>query len=105
MTTTLLFLAAGATAPDFPIEGFLLLGGFVFLYFFPGISASMSHHHNASAIWACNLLLGWTLIGWAVAFIWACTKPAPVAATPRLQPPPLPTRPPALRDFGRKAEI
>lgn len=28
---------------------------------------------NASAILILNFLLGWTLIGWVVALVWACT--------------------------------
>jgi Superinfection immunity protein len=32
------------------------------------------HHRNRVAISVTNLLLGWTLIGWVVAFIWACTN-------------------------------
>jgi hypothetical protein len=27
--------------------------------------------HNAGAIFALNLLLGWTLVGWVVALVWA----------------------------------
>lgn len=30
-------------------------------------------HHNGFAIFLTNLLLGWTVIGWVVAFIWSCT--------------------------------
>lgn len=44
------------------------------LYFLPGIVASMRSHHNAVAIWVLNLFLGWALIGWVVALIWAFTK-------------------------------
>jgi hypothetical protein len=37
-------------------------------------------HHNAVAILVLNLLLGWTLIGWMVALVWALTKPPPPPA-------------------------
>jgi hypothetical protein len=43
------------------------------IYFVPAIVAIYRHHRNRVAIRVTNLLLGWTLIGWVVAFIWACT--------------------------------
>jgi hypothetical protein len=43
------------------------------IYFVPAIVAIFPHHRNRVAISVTNLLLGWTLIGWVVAFIWACT--------------------------------
>jgi Superinfection immunity protein len=43
------------------------------IYFVPAIVAIYRHHRNRVAISVTNLLLGWTLIGWVVAFIWACT--------------------------------
>jgi hypothetical protein len=42
-------------------------------YFIPSIIALARSHHNGFAIFLTNLLLGWTLIGWIVALIWACT--------------------------------
>jgi len=41
------------------------------LYFLPTIVAFGRHHHQAGAVFAINLLLGWTLIGWAVALAMA----------------------------------
>jgi hypothetical protein len=46
----------------------------VFVYLFPALVSSVRKHHNRHAIWATNILLGWTGIGWAIAFIWAVTK-------------------------------
>ena len=37
------------------------------IYFLPTIIAGSRHHHQVGAVFAINLLLGWTLIGWAVA--------------------------------------
>lgn len=51
----------------------LLLIVAVLVYFVPGITASTAKHKNSSAIWALNFLLGWTVLGWVGAFIWALT--------------------------------
>lgn len=40
-------------------------------YFLPSVVAFSRHHHQAGAVFAINLLLGWTLIGWAVALAMA----------------------------------
>jgi hypothetical protein len=41
------------------------------LYFLPTMIGLRKR--NAGAIFALNLLLGWTLIGWIVALVWALT--------------------------------
>ena len=46
-------------------------------YFIPTITAFSRHHHNAAAICALNIFLGWTLIGWVTALVWALSRPAP----------------------------
>jgi threonine/homoserine/homoserine lactone efflux protein len=46
-----------------------------FIYVIPGIVASNRNHRQATAIWAVDLLFGWTLIGWGVALVWALTNP------------------------------
>ena len=43
------------------------------LHFLPTIIAMLRGHHNAFAIFLTNLLLGWTVIGWIIAFIWSFT--------------------------------
>ena len=43
------------------------------IYFVPAIVAIYRIRRTRVAISVTNLLLGWTLIGWVVAFIWACT--------------------------------
>jgi hypothetical protein len=41
------------------------------LYFLPSI---IGHRKQAfTGIFLVNLLLGWTVVGWIVALIWACT--------------------------------
>ena len=44
------------------------------LYFLPAIVAYRRRHQNESAIIVLNLLLGWTLLGWIAALVWASTQ-------------------------------
>ena len=46
---------------------FLLL----IVYLLPGVVAWMRGHRNQNAIFVLNLLLGWTVLGWIVALVWA----------------------------------
>jgi Superinfection immunity protein len=48
----------------------LLLLGIVF-YFLPGIVAIGREHPNTTSIFVLNLFLGWTLVGWVIALVWA----------------------------------
>ncbi|HTZ32802.1 MAG TPA: superinfection immunity protein [Methylomirabilota bacterium] len=48
----------------------LVLG--ILLYFLPAIIGR--HKRDAAGIFLVNLLLGWTVIGWIIALIWACTS-------------------------------
>ena len=41
------------------------------IYFLPAIIAR--DKSDAGLIFLVNLFLGWTVIGWIVTFIWACT--------------------------------
>ncbi len=57
---------------------FHLMGFFIFcaaFYFLPSIIGWQKH--NAAAIIAVNVLLGWTVVGWIVALIWALSTPGP----------------------------
>jgi hypothetical protein len=45
-------------------------------YMLPFCVAAWRHHPNAPAIGVLNTLLGWTVIGWIVALVWASTSPA-----------------------------
>ena len=55
-------------------------GGAVYLlilvgiYFFPGIVAEVRRHRQRLTIGMSNLLLGWTVLGWIFALIWACSS-------------------------------
>jgi len=50
-----------------------LLGTLILLavYGLPSIIAIASGKQNAAAIVILNLLLGWTLLGWIAALVWA----------------------------------
>ncbi|HWC97984.1 MAG TPA: superinfection immunity protein [Candidatus Sulfopaludibacter sp.] len=53
---------------------FLLCAGIAF-YFLPSIIGR--NKTNSGAIFVLNLLLGWTLVGWVVALVWALTVDTP----------------------------
>jgi hypothetical protein len=46
----------------------------IFFYFLPTIVAFLRSKRNGAAIMALNILLGWTLIGWAIAMVWSLTS-------------------------------
>jgi hypothetical protein len=57
--------------------GLLLLAFLLGLYFLPSMVAAMRSHRQSTAICMLNLFLGWTVLGWVGALVWACTNPAP----------------------------
>jgi hypothetical protein len=58
----------------FPFFGF----GFL-MYFLPTILAFARNKRDTAAILLLNLFLGWTMIGWVVALVWAVKTDIPVA--------------------------
>jgi hypothetical protein len=50
----------------FPFFG----GGFI-LYFLPTLVALLREKHDKLSIFLVNLFLGWSVIGWIVALVWA----------------------------------
>jgi Superinfection immunity protein len=65
---------AGTERPLIPVLIILLGMSFlVFLYFLPSLVALSRGHENRVAIFALNLLAGWTFIGWVAALVWALT--------------------------------
>jgi hypothetical protein len=65
-------LFAGAAALD------LVLGAFS--YFLPAWIAQAKNRRDADFILALNMLLGWTMIGWLAALVWALAR-HPVRST------------------------
>jgi hypothetical protein len=53
----------------------LLLLGIVLLYFLPSIISGVRNTEYFGGIFALNLFLGWTFIGWVGALIWAGSAP------------------------------
>ena len=51
--------------------------GFV-MYFLPSIIAIVRSKRDIAGIVLLNLFLGWTMIGWVVALVWAVKTDVPV---------------------------
>lgn len=47
---------------------------FAYCYVKPASKAASRKHKNANAIFMLNLLLGWSVIGWVAALVWAYTN-------------------------------
>lgn len=52
----------------------LLLAGGAGFYIFPSLLAGILKNKNVLAISLLNLFLGWTIIGWVIALVWAVKK-------------------------------
>lgn len=63
----------------FPFFGFGL-GIPLVLYFLPSIIALARNKRDMLAIFLLNFFLGWSVIGWIVALVWAAKHDAPVVA-------------------------
>jgi hypothetical protein len=57
-----------------PIGALMLVGIGALVMFTPSFVAYHRDHHNKRAIFALNLLLGLTGVGWAIALVWALTE-------------------------------
>ena len=68
----LAFGSAG-TSGDYSLIYFM---GAVLAYFLPTLIASSKSKANTGAVFALNLLLGWTIIGWIIALVWALSNSA-----------------------------
>lgn len=53
---------------------FIFLVVCVVLYFTPSIVAYTRNHHNFVGVLILNIFLGWTLLGWVLALVWAVYK-------------------------------
>ena len=59
------------------VEGILILVLALFLYFLPTAIAQSRDHQSMFSIFALNLVLGWTVLGWFIALIWSFTAAGP----------------------------
>ena len=66
---------------DNGLGGFIVLTVLFALYCIPLFVAMHRNHRQMLAIIVLNLLLGWTLLGWVGALVWACTNPAQSSVT------------------------
>lgn len=57
----------------FPFFGFSFV-----MYFLPSLIALIRSKRDLTAIFLLNLFLGWSVIGWIVALVWAAKNDAPV---------------------------
>jgi hypothetical protein len=69
----------------------LMIGLGIVAYFIPGIIAGVRRHPKAISIFLVNLFLGWSVIGWIFALVWALR--ANVAPQVDSEAPPLPATP------------
>ncbi len=46
------------------------------LYFIPTLISVLRRRNNTLAIFALNLFLGWSVIGWVVSLVWALSAEA-----------------------------
>ena len=53
--------------------GLVAVGVSLFIYFLPAVIANNRKHKNYIALFAANLLAGWTGIGWFMCLIWSLT--------------------------------
>ena len=81
---------AQGASPSFLQENRLAIAVLIFVYILPSWIAWSRKHGSKGSIIAVNILLGWTGIGWLVAFIWSLgstgkaivvVNPSPIAAT------------------------
>ena len=54
------------------------------VYLLPSVVAASTRHRHTGLIVMLNVFLGWTIVGWLVAFVWALINPVrrPQAHTP-----------------------
>jgi hypothetical protein len=58
---------------------FHLFGIWFVMYFLPSIIAVARSKRDTLAIFLLNLFLGWSVIGWVVALVWAAKNDVPAA--------------------------
>lgn len=57
----------------FSIQTAVVFLGAALVYLLPTVVAAAREHHQGGAIAVLNILLGWTVLGWIAALVWAAT--------------------------------
>jgi hypothetical protein len=58
-------------AGDPSLTGVVAVTVLISCYVMPTIIALLRHKHGAGSVALVNFFLGWTVIGWLLAFVWA----------------------------------
>lgn len=56
------------------LTGLIVLGVLAAVYFLPTLVAAGRNHRQNAPILALNFFLGWTLVGWVGALVWALVE-------------------------------
>lgn len=70
----------GSIVSGVAVLGIALVVAGLAIYFLPTLIAAGRKKRNAAAIFALNLFLGWTLIGWVLALVWSLSADPQVVA-------------------------
>lgn len=57
------------------VDVILFVAGIVSMYFLPTSIAILWDKKNTGAIFALNLFMGWTFVGWVGALVWSLATP------------------------------
>lgn len=68
-------MLASVASNDGPWSGLALIGVGLLIYFIPAIVARGKT--QANPVFVLNFFLGWTLVGWVAALVWAVSNQAP----------------------------
>ena len=74
ITFVVLGIAALVGLAAHSVNAGLLVLFFLIVYLIPSEVAYSRLHHNRLAIMVLNIFLGWSLLGWIIALVWACTS-------------------------------
>jgi Superinfection immunity protein len=67
------FVAYSGIHPLIVIGGAMGASIVLLIYFIPAVVTASRGHHQVLTITLVNLFLGWSLIGWVGALVWAAT--------------------------------
>ena len=77
LATITSFALIGSSAGSSGVGVGILLAVVIIIYFLPAFIGYSRRHPSCHAILALNTLLGWTLLGWVAAIVWALKSHKP----------------------------